>query len=78
MRALRFYGKEDVRVEDVPEPQPGLGQVKLSTGYNGICGSDLHIYFSPESSGMDYTKPHPVTGASLPQILGHEFSGGGR
>jgi (R,R)-butanediol dehydrogenase/meso-butanediol dehydrogenase/diacetyl reductase len=24
---------------------------------------------------MDLTKPHPLTGAMPPQILGHEFSG---
>lgn len=75
MRALRFHGEQDVRVEDVEEPSPGPGQVKLRNGYSGICGSDLHIYFDPQHSGMDYTRPHPVTGATLPQILGHEFAG---
>ena len=49
--------------------------VKIRNAYSGICGSDLHVYFNPEASGLDYTKPHPVTGSQLPQILGHEFSG---
>lgn len=75
MKAVVFHGKEDVRVEDVAEPRAGKGMVKLRNAYAGICGSDLHVYFSPESSGMDYTRPHPVTGSMAPQILGHEFSG---
>ncbi len=75
MRAAVFHAQEDLRVEDVEEPTPGPGQVKLRNGYSGICGSDLHIYYAPESSGMDYSRPHPITGATLPQILGHEFSG---
>ncbi|HHU39954.1 MAG TPA: 2,3-butanediol dehydrogenase [Propionibacterium sp.] len=75
MKALQFHGKEDVRVEDVAEPSPQPGEVKLRNAYSGICGSDLHIYFAPEASGMDFSEPHPLTGATLPQILGHEFAG---
>lgn len=76
MRAVVFYGREDVRVEEVPEPpSPGPGQVKLENAFVGICGSDLHVYFDPERSGTDFTRPHPLTGAMPPQILGHEFSG---
>jgi (R,R)-butanediol dehydrogenase/meso-butanediol dehydrogenase/diacetyl reductase len=75
MQAVRFHGKEDVRVEDVEEPAPGPGEVKLRNAYSGICGSDLHVYFSPEASGLDFTRPHPVTGSMPPQILGHEFAG---
>lgn len=75
MKAARFHGQEDVRVEQVDEPSPGRGEVKLRNAHSGICGSDLHVFYSPESSGMDYTRPHPVTGSMPPQILGHEFSG---
>lgn len=75
MKALQFHGKEDVRVDDVAEPRPKPGEVKLRNAWSGICGSDLHIYHAPEASGMDFTKPHPLTGATLPQILGHEFAG---
>lgn len=75
MKALQFHGKEDVRVDDVAEPTPGPGEVKLRNAYSGICGSDLHIYYAPEASGMDFSQPHPLTGATLPQILGHEFAG---
>jgi len=75
MKALVYHQQEDVRVEDVAEPSPGPGMVKLRNAYSGICGSDLHVYYAPETSGLDLTKPHPVTGAMPPQILGHEFSG---
>jgi (R,R)-butanediol dehydrogenase/meso-butanediol dehydrogenase/diacetyl reductase len=75
MKAAQFYDREDVRIEEVPEPTPGPGQVKLRNAYAGICGSDLHVYYTPEASGMDFTKPHPLTGTMPPQILGHEFSG---
>lgn len=75
MRAAVFHSKEDLRIEDAPEPSPGPGQVKLRNAYSGICGSDLHVFFDPENAGLDFSKPHPVTGSTLPQILGHEFSG---
>ena len=77
MKAAVFYGKEDLRVESVDEPIPGPGQVKLKIAYSGVCGSDLHIYFTPDSpgTGVDYSQPHPLTGTTLPQILGHEIVG---
>lgn len=75
MRAGRFYGKEDLRVEEMSEPSPGPGQVKLRNAYAGVCGSDLHFFFYPESLPFDLHKPHPLSGATLPQILGHEFAG---
>ncbi len=75
MKVAKFYGKEDLRIEESPEPMPGPGQVKLQNAYSGICGSDLHVYYSPEAVGLDFDTPHPVTGSTLPQILGHEFSG---
>ena len=75
MKAAQFYGKEDLRVEEVAEPSPGPGQVKLRNAYSGICGSDLHFYFYPEALPFDLHEPHPLTGACLPQTLGHEFAG---
>ncbi|WP_243229659.1 2,3-butanediol dehydrogenase [Microbacterium sp. CIAB417] len=75
MKAAVFHAQEDLRVEEVEEPSPGPGQVKLRNAFAGICGSDLHVYYSPEAAGLDFDHPHPVTGSTLPQILGHEFSG---
>lgn len=75
MKAAQFYGKEDLRVEEVTEPSPGPGQVKLRNAYSGICGSDLHFYFYPEALPFSLDEPHPLTGACVPQTLGHEFAG---
>ncbi len=76
MKAAVFYGKEDLRVEEVPEPtEVGPGQIKVKVGYAGICGSELHIYYYPELVPQISDTPHPLTGAKLPQILGHEISG---
>ena len=53
MRAAVFHGQEDLRIEEVPEPEPAAGQVKLRVAYSGICGSDLHIYFDPDNPGVE-------------------------
>jgi (R,R)-butanediol dehydrogenase/meso-butanediol dehydrogenase/diacetyl reductase len=73
MRAAVFYGREDLRIESVPEPKVGPGEVKLRVLYNGICGSDLLEYYD----GPVTTRhtPHPLTGVTLPVILGHELCG---
>ncbi|EFX04995.1 allantoate permease [Grosmannia clavigera kw1407] len=73
MRAARYYGKEDIRIEQVPEPSIRPGQIKIAPAFVGICGTDLHEFlggpnFCPE-------KPHGVTGETIPVTLGHEFSG---
>lgn len=75
MKVAKLYAQEDLRIEDAPEPAPGRGEVKIRNAYTGICGSDLHLFYAPESVGMDFHTPHPVTGSTFPQILGHEFSG---
>lgn len=73
MRAARYHGVRDVRIEDLPDPTPERGQVLLRVAHNGICGSDLHEYYSAPT--FIPTTPHPLTGASVPVVLGHEFSG---
>ncbi len=75
MKAAVLHAQEDLRVEDVTEPAPRRGEVKLRNAYAGICGSDLHAYFDPAGAGLNLDEPHPVTGSLPPQILGHEFSG---
>ncbi len=44
MKAALTYGPFDTRVEEVPEPTPGPGEVKVKIAYCGICGSDPEIY----------------------------------
>ena len=64
MRAALYYGPGDVRLEDIPEPDPGPGSVKVRSLHNGLCGTDLHQYFVG-----------PMSPAALPTVIGHEFSG---
>jgi (R,R)-butanediol dehydrogenase / meso-butanediol dehydrogenase / diacetyl reductase len=74
VRAAVFHGRQDLRLEDVPEPSAGLGEVKLRVLLNGICGSDLHEYYDgPITTRPD--SPHPLTGVKNPVILGHELCG---
>jgi len=73
MKALVLHGPEDLRVESVPEPgRVGPGEIKLRNRFAGICGSDLHEFRRPL---LTTAEPHPLTGAQLPQIPGHEYSG---
>src|SRR5829696_4469145 len=73
MKAARFHAAHDIRVEDVPGPgDPGPGEVLIEPAWTGICGTDLHEYLAGPI--VTPASPHPLTGATLPQILGHEFS----
>ena len=73
MRAARYHGVRDIRIEELPDPTPQSGEVLVKVAHNGICGSDLHEYYSaPTFIPVD---PHPLTGVSVPVVLGHEFSG---
>lgn len=74
MRALRYHGREDVRIDDIDEPEVRPGTVGVEVHANGLCGSDLHEYqggpiFIPDD------EPHPLTGETLPVVMGHEFAG---
>jgi threonine dehydrogenase-like Zn-dependent dehydrogenase len=90
MRAVRFYGKEDVRLDDVPTPFPGHGQVRLKPAFVGICGTGwLHHTDEPKRARLTFvdvheytrgatlipTDVHPLTAQTLPVTLGHEISG---
>ena len=76
MKAARYHGKEDLRIEDVPEPETRPGAVKIRPAWTGICGSDLHLYLEgPFPPAPSETQPHPLSGETLPVVFGHEFSG---
>src|SRR4051794_2361985 len=63
MNALVFHGPHRLSLENLPEPAPVEGEVKLRVRACGICGSDVHGYTG--ESGRR------VAG----QVMGHEFSG---
>jgi (R,R)-butanediol dehydrogenase/meso-butanediol dehydrogenase/diacetyl reductase len=74
MKAAVFHAHHDIRIEEVPEPSgPGPGEVLIRPSWCGICGTDLHEYAMGPI--VIPSAPHSLNGSTLPQILGHEFSG---
>ena len=64
MKAVVCYGKNELRLEDIPKPEVRLGHVVIEVAASGICGSD-HSIFS--GNGPWWTK--------YPIVPGHELSG---
>jgi L-iditol 2-dehydrogenase len=65
MRGARLHAVEDLRVEDLPVPTPGPGEVLLKVASVGVCGSDVH-YYKEGRIGEQVVRE--------PLVLGHEFS----
>ena len=64
MKALCWHGKEDVRIETVPDPKlVDARDAIVKVTATAICGSDLHLY--------DGYMPTMESG----DVLGHEFMG---
>jgi threonine dehydrogenase-like Zn-dependent dehydrogenase len=64
MRANCWYGKQDVRVEQVPDPKIlNRRDAIVQISSTAICGSDLHLY------------NHFIPTMEKGDILGHEFMG---
>ena len=63
MKAVRFHGPGDLRVEDVPRPEPGPGDVLVQVEVALTDGTDLKAY----------RRGHPVLLAETPSPFGHEF-----
>ncbi|HVZ59507.1 MAG TPA: zinc-dependent dehydrogenase [Terriglobales bacterium] len=61
MKAAVYRGKDDVRLEEVPVPEAGPGELLIRVHTCGICGTDLKKI----SSGSH----------SAPRIFGHETAG---
>lgn len=65
MKAARLFGPRDLRVQDLPVPDPGPGEILLRTGSASVCGTDIrmlqhgHAFATPES----------------PLVIGHEMAG---
>ncbi|KAJ8469343.1 hypothetical protein ONZ45_g16923 [Pleurotus djamor] len=75
MKAARYYGPGDIRIENVAIPLLKPDDVKIKVAWNGICGSDLHAYIAGLSKIPGTNTPGPLSGERLPITLGHEFSG---
>ena len=60
MRVAMYYSNRDVRLEEMPTPQIGPGEVLMRAEASGICGTDL----------LEWYRLHKA-----PLVLGHEVAG---
>jgi L-iditol 2-dehydrogenase len=63
MLAARFYQPGEVRVEEIPDPEPGPGDVLIRVRNCSFCGADRK------------TIQHGHHRLSPPRVLGHEIAG---
>jgi L-iditol 2-dehydrogenase len=59
MRVAMYYNNRDVRLEELPVPKIGPGELLLRTRASGICGSDLMEWYRIKKA---------------PLVLGHEIT----
>ncbi len=60
MRVARWYSNRDVRIEEMPVPQIGPGELLVRVEACGICGSDVMEWYRLDRA---------------PLVLGHEIGG---
>ncbi len=60
MRVAMWYNNQDVRVEEMPTPQIGPGELLVRVVASGICGSDVMEWYRLDRA---------------PLVLGHEIAG---
>ena len=60
MRVLMYYSNRDVRLEEMPVPVPGSGELLVKVVASGLCGSDVMEWYRRDK---------------VPLVLGHEVSG---
>ncbi len=60
MRVAMYYSNQDVRLEEMPTPQIGGGELLVRVEACGICGSDVMEWYRLDK---------------VPLVLGHEVSG---
>jgi L-iditol 2-dehydrogenase len=60
MRVAMYYNNRDVRLEEMPAPRIGAGELLVRIRASGICGSDLMEWYRIKKA---------------PLVLGHEITG---
>jgi len=63
MKALIYRGPKDIRLETVPVPSCGEGELRVKVDACAVCGTDLKSYL------------HGNPKIAPPRIIGHEFTG---
>jgi L-iditol 2-dehydrogenase len=65
VRALRFYGPGDLRLEEVPKPEPGPGDALV----------EVEVALTDGTDAKTFSRGHPLLLAETPSPFGHEFAG---
>jgi L-iditol 2-dehydrogenase len=65
VRALRFYGPGDLRLDEVPRPEPGPGDVLV----------EVEVALTDGTDAKTFRRGHPLLLAETPSPFGHEFAG---
>ena len=60
MKVAMYYNNRDVRLEEVPTPQIGPGELLVKVLASGVCGSDVMEWYRIKKA---------------PRVLGHEIAG---
>ena len=60
MRVAMYYNNNDIRIEEMPRPEIGPGELLLRIDASGICGSDVMEWYRVQRA---------------PLVLGHEVAG---
>lgn len=60
MKAAVYYNNNDVRIEEIPKPEIGHGEILVKVFASGICGSDVLEWYRVKKA---------------PLVLGHEIAG---
>ena len=66
MKIARYYSNNDIRLDEIPKPTIGSGELLVKIKKSGICGSDVLEYYR-------FAKMKKLGVDSL--ILGHEIAG---
>ncbi|MDB6170757.1 MAG: L-iditol 2-dehydrogenase [Chthoniobacteraceae bacterium] len=65
MKAARLFGKNDLRVQDIPVPELQPGEILLRTASASVCGTDIRML----------KHGHAQATADAPLVIGHEMAG---
>lgn len=65
MQAAFLYDKEDLRVQEAPDPKIGEGEILLQTASASVCGTDVRMW----------KNGHALATPERPLVIGHEMSG---
>jgi (R,R)-butanediol dehydrogenase / meso-butanediol dehydrogenase / diacetyl reductase len=74
VRAAVYHGREDIRVETVPDPVPAAGELLIEVRVCGVCGTDA-AEFALGPRMLPVETRHPASGHLGPMVPGHELAG---